>query len=40
MVDVSDTLLIDLKRGEIQPIPLDDHPELEELAHGIERDYQ
>lgn len=40
MVDVSDTLLIDLKRGEIQPIPLKDHPELEELAHGIERDHQ
>ena len=38
MVDVSDTLLIDLKRGEIQPIPLNDHPELEELAYAIEHD--
>lgn len=37
MVDVSDTLLIDIKRGEIRPIPLVDHPELEELAHAIEQ---
>ena len=38
MVDVSDTLLIDIKRAEIQPIPLDDHPELKDLAQTIESD--
>jgi len=38
VLDVSDTLVMDIKRGEIRPIPLNDHPELEELAHAIERD--
>ena len=38
VVDVSDALLMDIKRGQIQPIPLDDHPELKDLAQTIESD--